>query len=168
DTDWEEYSPYELRNVGAFVRLGEKQRAPELLDSLLADQRPRAWNEWPEILWRDREAPRFIGDMPHTWEGATFVRGVRMMLAYERESDQALVLAAGVPAAWATAEQGVSVKRLPTYYGVLDLSLRAEGANMVRVRVSGDLVVPPGGLVVTSPLEIGRAHSELQSLAYLV
>jgi len=35
---------------------------------------------------------------------------------------------------------------------VLDLSLRAEGANMVRVRVSGDLVVPPGGLVVTSPL----------------
>ncbi len=153
DTDWEEYSPYELRNVGAFVRLGEKQRALELLDSLLADQRPRAWNEWPEILWRDREAPRFIGDMPHTWVGATFVRGVRMMLAYERESDQALVLAAGVPAAWATAEQGVSVKRLPTYHGVLDLSLRAEGADALRVRVSGDLAVPPGGLVVTSPLD---------------
>ncbi len=152
DGDWEEYSPYEVRNVGAFVRLGEKQRALDLLDALLADQRPRAWHEWPEILWRDREAPRFLGDMPHTWVGATFVRGVRMMLAYERESDQALVLAAGVPAAWATAEQGISVKRLPTYYGVLDLSLRAEGANMVRVRVSGDLVVPPGGLVVTSPL----------------
>src|SRR5439155_138809 len=111
DTDWEEYSPYELRNVGAFVRLGEKQRALELLDALLADQRPQAWNQWSEILWRDREAPRFIGDMPHTWVGATFVRAVRMMLAYERESDQALVLAAGVPAAWATAEQGISVKR---------------------------------------------------------
>src|SRR5438128_2514763 len=41
DTDWEEYSPYELRNVGAFVRLGEKQRALELLDALLAHQRHR-------------------------------------------------------------------------------------------------------------------------------
>src|SRR5213076_1984534 len=92
---------------------GAKQRALELLDALLADQRPQAWNQWSEILWRDREAPRFIGDMPHTWVGATFVRAVRMMLAYERESDQALVLAAGVPAAWATAEQGISVKRLP-------------------------------------------------------
>ncbi len=152
DTDWEEYSPYELRNVGAFVRLGEKQRALELLDALLADQRPQAWNQWSEILWRDREAPRFIGDMPHTWVGATFVRAVRMMLAYERESDQALVLAAGVPAAWATAEQGISVKRLPTYYGVLDLRLRAEGADALRVRVSGDLVVPPGGIVLSSPL----------------
>ncbi len=90
--------------------------------------------------------------MPHTWVGATFVRAVRMMLAYERESDQALVLAAGVPAAWATAEQGISVKRLPTYYGVLDLRLRAEGADALRVRISGDLAVPPGGIVLSSPL----------------
>ena len=152
DTDSDEYSPYEVRNVGAFVRLGEKQRALDLLDQLLADQRPRGWNEWAEIVWRDREAPRFIGDMPHTWVGSTFVRSVRALLAYERESDQALVLAAGVPAAWVTAEPGVSVKRLPTYHGVLDLSLRAEGADAVRLRVSGDLAVPPGGIVVCSPL----------------
>src|SRR5206468_1074141 len=110
-----------LKDAADMARVvgGETQRALELLDALLADQRPQAWNQWSEILWRDREAPRFIGDMPHTWVGATFVRAVRMMLAYERESDQALVLAAGVPAAWATAEQGISVKRLPTYYGVL-------------------------------------------------
>ncbi|HUE29689.1 MAG TPA: discoidin domain-containing protein [Verrucomicrobiae bacterium] len=152
DTDWEGYSPYELRNVGTFVGLGEKQRALELLDYGLADRRPRGWNEWPEVLWRDPGAPRFIGDMPHTWVGSGFIRSVRMMLAYERESDQALVLGAGLPAAWVTSEHGVSVKRLPTYHGVLDMSLRAEGADTVRVRLSGDLDVPPGGLVVTSPL----------------
>jgi len=152
DTDWDEYSPYELRNVGAFVRLGEKQRALELLDYCLADRRPRGWNEWPEVLWRDPGAPRFIGDMPHTWAGSDFIRSVRMMLAYERESDQALVLGAGLPAAWVATEHGVSVKRLPTHHGVLDLSVRAESADAVRVRVSGDLDVPPGGLVVISPL----------------
>ena len=152
DTDWDEYSPYELRNVGAFVRLGEKQRALELLDYCLADRRPRGWNEWPEVVWRDPGAPRFIGDMPHTWVGSDFIRSVRMMFAYERESDQALVLGAGLPAAWVATEHGVSVKRLPTHHGVLDLSVRAESADAVRVRVSGDLDVPPGGLVVTSPL----------------
>ena len=51
-----------------------------------------------------------------------------------------------------TAEQGISVKRLPTYYGVLDLRLRAEGADALRVRISGDLAVPPGGIVLNSPL----------------
>src|SRR5204863_2086969 len=66
--------------------------------------------------------------------------------------DQALVLGAGLPAAWVATEHGVSVKRLPTHHGVLDLSVRAESADAVRVRVSGDLDVPPGGLVVTSPL----------------
>jgi len=152
DTDWDEYSPYELRNVGAFVLLGEKQRALELLDYCLADRRPRGWNQWPEVVWRDPGAPRFIGDMPHTWVGSDFIRSVRMMFAYERESDQALVLGAGLPAAWVATEHGVSVKRLPTYHGVLDLSVRAESADAVRVRVSGDLDVPPGGLVVTSPL----------------
>jgi hypothetical protein len=153
DSDWEEYSPYELRNVDVFVRLGQKQRALELLNSVLADRRPRAWNEWAEVVWRDPETPRFLGDMPHTWVGSGFICAVRTLFAYERESDHALVLAAGVPAAWVTAEHGVSVKRLPTYHGVLDYSLRAEGADAVRLRLGGDLDVPPGGIVIMSPLD---------------
>src|SRR5439155_1187457 len=76
DTDSDGYSPYEVRNVDAFVRLGEKQRALDLLDQLLADQRPRGWNEWAEIVWPDRDAPRLIGDMPPTWVGSPVVRSV--------------------------------------------------------------------------------------------
>src|SRR2546428_6550294 len=90
--------------------------------------------------------------MPHTCVGSYFIRSVRMMFAYERESDQALVLGAGLPAAWVATEHGVAVKRLPTYHGVLDLNLRAESADAVRVRLSGDLDLPPGGLGGTSPL----------------
>jgi len=151
-SEWESYTPYELRNVGAFVRLGEKDRALELLDYFLANRHPLAWNEWAEIAWRDPAAPRFIGDMPHTWVGAGFVDSVRTMLAYERESDRALVLAAGVPARWVTSETGVGVKRLPTHYGILSYSLRADGPDTVRLRLSGDLAVPPGKIVVRSPL----------------
>jgi hypothetical protein len=151
DTAWEEYTPYELRNVGTFVRLGQRERALEMLEWFLRDQRPPGWNEWSEIAWRDPTAPRFIGDMPHTWVGAGFVDSVRTMLAYERESDHALVLAAGVPAAWVTSAPGVTVKRLPTHYGILGYTLRAEGGRAVRLRLSGDLTVPAGKIVVRSP-----------------
>lgn len=146
------YSPYELRNVAAFVRLGQRERAHALLDYLMADRRPAAWNQWAEVVWIDRDLPRFIGDMPHTWVGAGFVQAVRNMLAYERESDQALVLAAGLKPAWLAAEDGVAVRRLPTHWGVLNYTIRADGPDVVRLRISGDLVVPPGKIVVPSPL----------------
>jgi len=152
ETDWDGYSAYELRNVGTLVRLGQKERALELLDAILADRRPPGWNEWAEITWRDAMAPRFIGDMPHTWVGAGLIRSVRTMLAYERESDRALVLGAGLPARWVASDTGVSVKRLPTHYGVLSYVVRAESADTVRLKLTGDVAVPPGKIVVQSPL----------------
>jgi hypothetical protein len=72
--------------------------------------------------------------------------------AYDREEDGALVLAAGVPEAWLRDPRGVSVAKLATRYGRLDLTLRAEGSAL-RVRISGDLRVPRGGFALRSPLE---------------
>jgi hypothetical protein len=141
-----------MRNVGALVRLGQRDRALELLDFFLGTRRPVGWNQWSEITWRDPTAPRFIGDMPHTWVGAGYVTSVRALLAYEREADAALVLAAGVPAAWVTTPPGVTVKRLPTYYGPVSYTLRAETPDTVRLRLGGDVTVPAGKIVVRSPL----------------
>jgi len=145
------YTPYELRNVGAFVRLGERQRAFDLLDILLGGMRPPGWNEWAEVVWRDRSAPRFIGDMPHTWVGSSFVQSVRTMFVYERDTDHALVLAAGIPHAWAASHAGVGVKRLPTYYGILNYSLHRDGPNTTRMVLTGDLLTP-GDIVLQPPL----------------
>ena len=147
----EAYSPYELRNVGTFLRLGWRERAHALLDLMMQGRRPAAWNAWAEVVWRDRTLPRFIGDMPHTWVGAGFVQSVRALLAFEREADQALVLAAGVKPSWLAA--GVGVRRLPTHWGVLDYTMQSAGPDTVRVRLGGDLVVPPGRIVITSPLD---------------
>jgi hypothetical protein len=148
---WENYTPYEIRNVGTFVRLGRKDRAEALLAGLMADRRPPAWNGWAEIVWRDRDAPQFVGDMPHGWVAAGFIRAIRAFFADERDLDGALVVGQGVPAAWVTSG-GLNVKRLPTHYGVLNLTMTPEGPDAIRVRLSGDLTPPRGGLVVHTPL----------------
>ncbi len=152
ETGGDAYTPYELRNVDALVHLGQRDRALEILDFMLADQRPAAWNQWAEIVWRDPAAPRFIGDMPHTWVASSFIRAVRSMWAYEREADRALVIAGGLPHAWVMSESGVTVRRLPTYYGVLHYSLRSQNSNALRLQLSGDLTLPPGYIVVQPPL----------------
>jgi hypothetical protein len=144
--DWKAYTPYEFRAVGAFVRMGQAERARDLLDLFMNDRRPAGWNQWPEVVYRDQRAPTFLGDLPHTWVASDFMRSFLDLLAYERGSDQALVLAAGIPDAWIAAPGGVAVRRLPTPWGLLEYSLTVEGGS-VRLRVGEGLTVPPGGIV---------------------
>ncbi|NUO78845.1 discoidin domain-containing protein [candidate division KSB1 bacterium] len=148
--NWVDYTPYETRLIGAFVLLGQRERAHELLQFFLGDQRPRGWNHWAEVVGRNANQPRFIGDMPHTWVGSDFIRAVRNMFVYETDDD-ALVLGAGILADWVRDPVGVEVKRLPTYYGVLNYSMKREGKN-VMVKLTGELHVPKGGIVLKSPL----------------
>ena len=151
ETEWDLYAPYELRTVGALVRLDRREEALDVLEEILTGRRPQAWNQWAEIVWRDATAPRFIGDMPHTWVASDYISAVRDLFAYEREDDRALVVAAGLPARW-LGDDPVGVRRLPTYYGVLSYSLRRSGPSALRLRLSGDLSVPPGGIILQPPL----------------
>lgn len=151
--DWDAFSPYELRNVAALTRLGRRADATALLDQLLRYRRPIAWNEWAEIVWRDADAPRFIGDMPHTWVGAGYANALRDLFAYERGADRALVLGAGLPPEWVSSDGGIDVRRMPTFYGPLSYSMKAESANRVRVRIQPTVSMPPGKIVVASPLD---------------
>jgi hypothetical protein len=144
--EWEAYTPYEWRNVGAFVRLGWRERAGELFDFFMADRRPAAWNQWAEVVGRAPREPRFIGDMPHGWVASDYINALLDMLAYERPRDRALVLGAGVPDAW-LADGGVTVERLRTPYGLLSYRLRAEGGRL-RLTYRLDGRAPPGGLVL--------------------
>ncbi len=153
DNNWNAYSPYELRIMSSFIRLGLKEHAHEALKFFFNSQRPASWNHWGEIVLRDRNAPGFIGDLPHTWVGADFLRAIRTLFAYEREADQALVIAAGIPSEWVTNDQVIGVKRLPTYYGTLNYSLKPREEGGLKLTLSGDITLPPGKLVVYSPLK---------------
>jgi len=146
---WDDYTPYEIRTVGTFVRLGWRDRAHELLQFFMADRRPAAWNQWPEVIGRDPRQPRFVGDMPHGWVASDFIRAVLDLFAFEREGDGALVLAGGVPAAWLEGS-GITVKGLRTPGGTLSYSLRTDGGNVV-LHVTSSAPVPPGGFVLVWP-----------------
>jgi len=149
---WDGYTPYELRTVGTFVRLGQKQRALSMLDFFFEGQRPAAWRQWAEVVWRDRDTPKFIGDMPHTWVGSDYIRSVLDMFAYDRASDSALVVGAGIAEAWVREAPGVKVRALGTPYGPIDFDIRATGRTLV-ARLGGAVRIPSGGIVFRSPVD---------------
>ncbi|MFN2426076.1 MAG: discoidin domain-containing protein [Candidatus Binatia bacterium] len=155
------YTAYELRNATALVLLGRKAEAVELLDALVVDQRPAAWNQWPEITWLSPTEPSFLGDVPHTWIGSTFVHAVRTLLVTEREpldpgdrNAASLLVGAGIPLSWFAPESGgtggeVKALAMPTWHGPLSLTIRrppdddgesqvapATGSEPVRVSVT--------------------------------
>ena len=156
---WDAYTPYELRTVGTFVRLGEKQRALSMLDFFFQGQRPAAWREWAEVVWHDPDTPKFIGDMPHTWVGSDYIRSVLDMFAYDRASDSALVVGAGIAERWVSEAPGVKVRALGTPYGPIDLDIRARGDSLV-ARIGGGLRMPTGGVAFITPVDrlIARAR----------
>lgn len=154
DTTWDAYTPYEVRNIGALVQLGQRDRANALVDFFLKDQKPTGWKQWPEVVTREERKPRFLGDLPHTWVATDFIRSALDMLAYDRESDSTTVLAAGVPAAWVQTAPGVRVAGLMTPYGRLDYSLKAIDGG-VTLRIEATSGRPPGGFVLKPPLEAG-------------
>ncbi|WP_295388967.1 discoidin domain-containing protein [uncultured Thiodictyon sp.] len=147
---WTNYTPYEIRIIGALVRLRWRREAHELLDFHLAERRPPAWNQWPEIAWADPRTSGHQGDLPHAWIGAEYALVFRDLFAYEREADQSLVVAAGIPEHWLAAGP-VAVAGLPTAYGRLDLRLTATADGGLTLVLGGDLRLPPGGIRCAPP-----------------
>jgi hypothetical protein len=153
---WDAFTPYEARNIGAFIRLGQPDRAWELTQFLLSHQRPRGWRVWAEVVGREERKPRFIGDMPHTWVGSDFVRSVLDMFVYEDNGESTLVVGAGIRPEWVTTAPGVAVNGLPTPYGELRYTIRiVEGGT--EVKIQDGLRIPTGGIVIALPP--GVAHS---------
>lgn len=115
------YSPYDLRNLNAFVSLGRYDDAFRLLSVMLASRRPRGWRGWAEVVWSNMRSPEYIGDMPHTWIGAEFATAIRLMLL--KENGGALELFRAVPDVWWEAG-GITLHQLPTTFGVVNLKAR--------------------------------------------
>ncbi len=157
---WDAYTPYELRTVGTFVRLGQKQRALSMLDFFFEGQRPQAWRQWAEVVWHDRDTPKFIGDMPHTWVGSDYIRSVLDMFAYDRAEDSALVVGAGIAEKWVREAPGVKVRALGTPYGPIDFDVRANGLSLL-AHIGGSMRMPPGGIAFRSPVDRAIAKARV-------
>lgn len=142
------FTPYEIRNLSAFVALGEKERAELLLNFLLGCRRPAAWNHWGEVVLSDERMGSYIGDMPHTWVGSGYVNALRGMLV--RESDGKLLLLRGAPESWVRDGSGIRIENLPTYFGTLNMKARASGHTLT-ITLSGN-ANPPKGLEILWPM----------------
>jgi hypothetical protein len=147
--EWKDYTPYEWRNVAAFVRLGWRERAWQAAEYFFRDRRPLEWNQWAEVVSRTPRTPFFVGDLPHAWVASDFLRSALDMFAYARERDDSLVLAAGVPVDWLDGE-GIAIEGLYTPHGRLGYALRRAG-NELRLDVAADAGLPSGGLVLPWP-----------------
>ncbi len=145
---WKDYTPYETRTIGSFVRLGWRDRLDELIAFFMADRRPPAWNQWAEVVGRDPREIRFIGDMPHAWVASDFVRGALDMFAWDRRDDRALVLGGGLSKDWLVG-QGSAIRGLATPYGSLDFAMRGTPRRL-SATIAGS-ARPPGGFVLAWP-----------------
>lgn len=137
ETGWEAYTPYEIRNVGTFIYLGQKERAHKLIEWFMEYQRPQGWNHWAEVVWHDERLPRFIGDMPHTWVGSDFINAIRAMFIYESDDDSGIVVGAGLKDDWV--KHGLSVEGLPTHFGTISYSISHSAESKVIVHLEGTL-----------------------------
>lgn len=147
---WKDYTPYEWRNVAAFVRLGWRERANAAAAFFFGHRTPLAWNQWAEVVSHTPRTPFFLGDLPHAWVGSDFVRTALDMFAYTREDDDSIVLAAGIPTAWLDG-QGIAISGLRTPYGQLAYSLRRQAGTLQLELPASGLTLPKGGLVLPWP-----------------
>lgn len=129
------YTPYEMRNVLTYVHLDQSKEAEELLTNLLRHRRPAEWQVLAEVVYSDLRHAIYLGDMPHTWIGAEYVRVIFGMLM--NEADDRLHLLPGTPPSW-VAGGGLSVAGLPTAYGKLTMSARQQGSEL-RVELGSGL-----------------------------
>jgi hypothetical protein len=153
---WNNYSAYEIRIIGAFVRVGKRDVAHALLEFFLSDRRPSEWNQWPEITWHDPRSPGHLGDVPHTWIAAEYIFSLTLMVAAEREASSSLVLASGMPWEWISGPEGFFVRGVPTRYGPLDFLIHATEDDSLHIEISDSITMPPGGLWIVPPLPEGK------------
>ena len=149
--EWKDYTPYEWRNVGAFIRLGWRERAWEASEFFFKDRTPAAWNQWAEVVSSTPRTPFFVGDLPHAWVASDFVRAALDMFAYEREVDDSIVLAAGVPTAWLP-DKGIRIDGLRTSRGPLKYTLARSDRQLI-LRIADGLTLPTGGLILPWPYQ---------------
>jgi len=155
---WDAFTPYEVRTIGSFVRLGWRDRANAALDWFMKYRTPPGWRQWAEVAYRNPRTPKYVGDMPHTWVGSDFARSVLDMLVYERGRDSSLVVGAGVPWKWLGGRSPVEVRSVQTLYGPLRFSMKAVG-DTVETSIDPGTRIPEGGIIVIPPSRVPFRHA---------
>lgn len=103
----------------ACLWMGEPERASASLYAF-------ANHASPLYLWREEHNPRdlqcnYVGDMPHNWGSAEFIRLVVHLLQLDRGND--LHLLEGIPREWLKAGMRTALQGVATPFGLLSFTL---------------------------------------------
>ena len=84
----------------------------------------------PLLAWREEQMPvghgdQVVGDMPHNWASAEFIRLVRHSLILERGNE--LHLFEGVPAKWAEPGAVIRARDIATEFGPMSVEFKVDG-----------------------------------------
>ena len=131
----------------------------------------------PLLAWREEQMPvgqgdQVVGDMPHNWASAEFIRLVRHSLILERGNE--LHLFEGVPAKWAGPGAVTNVKDIATEFGPISFEFRvARNGSSGILKLTPPQRTPPARIVLhldhwsgqTGTLDLpvgGPSHTEVK------
>jgi len=160
--DWNNYTAYEIRISARWYASGAWTRRTSCSTSS-GRPAPACVNQWPEISCVIRAAPVIFGDVPHSWIGAEWVLAVLSLFAYEHPTKRVAGARGRRSPRMARRRAEIAIEDLPTWYGRLSYTLARVGDDAVQLSLSGDFEMPPGGIVVRSPLP--RAITRVTAMA---
>ena len=122
-TGWEEtgiWNYFASFDGQAGVWQGDGQKAAQVLDAFANHADPlRAWREEQSL----KGGPfKKVGDMPHNWASAEFIRLATHLLALDRGNE--LHLFEGLPAEWTQPGMVTKLDRIATPFGPLTMALQ--------------------------------------------
>ncbi|MFH1069000.1 MAG: hypothetical protein V1794_05195 [Candidatus Glassbacteria bacterium] len=106
----------------------------------------------PTLVWREEQKPvgegqAMVGDMPHNWASAEFVRLVRHLLVIERGGE--LHLFEGLPAEWAGSGLVTRLDGVVTEFGKVSFELRvAEDGRSASLTFDPPDRTPPDKIIL--------------------
>ena len=115
----------------------------------------------PLLAWREEQMPvgqgdQVVGDMPHNWASAEFIRLVRHSLILERGSE--LHLFEGMPAKWAQPGSVTRARDIATEFGPMSLEFSvAKGGATAILKLTAPQRTPPDRIVLHLDNWSGRA-----------
>jgi hypothetical protein len=132
----------------AWLWLGEGLKATRIMYAM-------ANHSSPTLVWREEQplkssgSSAMVGDMPHNWASAEFIRMIRHIIALERGTE--LHLFEGLPPSWTKPGMRTALKGIYTEFGILDLDLTisvdGRQAN-VSINLDSTNHQPPSSVVI--------------------
>jgi hypothetical protein len=107
----------------------------------------------PLLAWReeqrpiDHPEPHYVGDMPHNWASAEFIRLILHLIVFERGDE--LHLFEGLPPTWLKPRAELVINKALTRFGEVSLKLKiSEDGKIAMLDVVPPTRTPPTKVVV--------------------